>query len=99
VLATDEEAPAYTLLPIEFVSLGSAADLEVAGRLLFAHLRELETRKVDVIFARPVSPVGVGRAIYDRLFRAAEGQVIDAEDPAALARLLAELSAAPSQGG
>jgi L-threonylcarbamoyladenylate synthase len=99
VLATDEEAPAYTLLPIEFVSLGSAGDLEVAGRLLFAHLRELETRKVDVIFARPVPPVGVGRAIYDRLFRAAEGQVIDAEDPAALARLVAELSAAPAPEG
>jgi L-threonylcarbamoyladenylate synthase len=94
ILASDEEAPAYTLLPVEYVSLGSERDPDVAGRLLFAHLRELEARRVDVILARAVAPVGVGRAIADRLFRAAEGQVLDADDPAAVARLLAELETA-----
>lgn len=92
ILAPEEERPAYAQLPVELVSLGSVNDLEAAGRLLFAHLRELEARKVDVILARTVTPVGVGRAICDRLYRAAEGQVIDAEDPSAVAGLLAALA-------
>jgi L-threonylcarbamoyladenylate synthase len=91
VLAVDEEAPAYTSLPVEFVSLGSQQDLEVAGRLLFAHLRELEARRMDVILARAVPTLGVGLAIRDRLYRAAEGVVIDADDPGAVAKILAEL--------
>jgi L-threonylcarbamoyladenylate synthase len=81
VLATDEEAPAYTMLPVEFVSLGSIRDLDEAGRLLFAHLRQLEAHNVDVILARTVPMAGVGLAISDRLFRAAEGQVIDTDNP------------------
>jgi L-threonylcarbamoyladenylate synthase len=92
VLAPDEEAPAYTMLPVEFVSLGSLLDLEVAARLLFAHLRELETRRVDVILARAVPPQGIGLAIGDRLFRAAEGKVIDADDPLSVAQALAAVT-------
>jgi L-threonylcarbamoyladenylate synthase len=93
VLAPDEEAPAYTTLPVEFVSLGSLQDLDVAARLLFAHLRELETRRVDVILARAVPPQGIGLAIGDRLFRAAEGKVIDADDPQSVAQALASVAA------
>jgi L-threonylcarbamoyladenylate synthase len=92
VLAPDEEAPAYTTLPVEFVSLGSLQDLDVAARLLFAHLRELETRRVDVILARAVPPQGIGLAIGDRLFRAAEGKVIDADDSQSVAQALASVA-------
>jgi L-threonylcarbamoyladenylate synthase len=92
VLAMDEEAPDYTMLPVEFVSLGSLQNLEVAGRLLFAHLRELETRGMDVILARTVPTQGVGLAIRDRLFRAAEGVVIDADDPSSVEKVLAQLA-------
>jgi L-threonylcarbamoyladenylate synthase len=94
VLATDEESPAYTMLPVEFVSLGSIRDLDTAGRLLFAHLRRLEAHNVDVILARTVPMAGVGLAISDRLFRAAEGQVIDTDNPRAVEQALAMLESA-----
>lgn len=47
------------------------------GRFLFARLREADSLGVDVILARPVAEQaaegGIGLAIRDRLFRAAEG--------------------------
>ncbi len=94
ILATDEEAPAYRVLPVEFVSLGSIRDLDVAGSLLFARLRQLEARHVDVILARTLPLAGVGLAIGDRLFRAAEGQIVDVDNPEAVEQALAMLQAA-----
>jgi L-threonylcarbamoyladenylate synthase len=94
VLATDEEAPGYAMLPVEFVSLGSIGDLDVAASLLFAHLRQLEAHNVDLILARTVPSVGVGLAIGDRLFRAAEGHVIDADSPEAVELATALFAAA-----
>jgi L-threonylcarbamoyladenylate synthase len=96
VLATDEEAPVFKMLPVEFVSLGSIRDLEVAGRLLFAHLRQLEAHNVDVILARTLPTAGVGLAIGDRLFRAAEGQVINVDSPLAVEQALATIEASAS---
>lgn len=52
------------------------ADAEAAGRGLFAALRELDARGVDVILARLEAPGGLNAAINDRLLRAAEGRVI-----------------------
>ncbi|MCY4022241.1 MAG: L-threonylcarbamoyladenylate synthase [Anaerolineaceae bacterium] len=49
---------------------------EAAGRGLFAALRELDERGVDVILARLEEPGGLGAAINDRLRRAAEGRII-----------------------
>jgi L-threonylcarbamoyladenylate synthase len=84
VLATDEDAPGYAALGAELVSLGSVHNLDEAARLLFAHLRQLESVGVDVILARTLPSAGVGLAIGDRLFRAAEGNVIYADDPASV---------------
>ena len=95
VLATDEEAPEYSALDVEFVSLGSVEDLDAAARLLFAHLRRLESAGVDVILARTLPSTGVGLAIGDRLFRAAEGNIIYADEPASV---LAALDALSSEG-
>ncbi len=81
MLATDEEAPGYTTLGVEVVSLGSVADLDAAARLLFSHLRQLEALGVDVILACTLPSTGVGLAIGDRLFRAAEGNVVYVDDP------------------
>ncbi|MCY4526182.1 MAG: L-threonylcarbamoyladenylate synthase [Anaerolineaceae bacterium] len=52
------------------------ADPQAAGRGLFAALRELDERGVDVILARLQKPEGLGAAINDRLLRAAEGRII-----------------------
>ena len=49
---------------------------EATGRGLFAALRELDERGVDVILARLEAPGGLGAAINDRLRRAAEGRII-----------------------
>ena len=81
LLATDEEAPGYAALGVELVSLGSVQNLDDAARLLFAHLRKMESLGVDVILARTLPSAGVGLAIGDRLFRAAEGNVIYVDDP------------------
>ena len=89
VLASEEEAPAYRALGAQVVSLGAADDLATAARLLFAHLRELEAQNVHLILARALPVAGLGRAIGDRLYRAAEGQVIDAEQVGALAQVMA----------
>ncbi|MFZ1769293.1 MAG: Sua5 family C-terminal domain-containing protein, partial [Caldilinea sp.] len=88
LLLPDEEIAHYADLRAELVSLGPAQDMAAIGRFLFARLREADSRGVDVILARPVAEQaaegGIGLAIRDRLFRAAEGCAIDAADPAAL---------------
>ena len=91
VLASAEESPAFAVLGAEVVSLGSSDDLETAARLLFAHLRELEGRDVALILARPLPAAGLGLAIGDRLYRAAEGQVVDADDQGAVEQATANI--------
>jgi L-threonylcarbamoyladenylate synthase len=56
--------------------LGSIEDTERVARRLFAAMRTLDARGVDVILARQPSPVGLGAALDDRLRRAA-GKVIE----------------------
>jgi len=88
VLASEEEAPDYAALEAEVVSLGSAGDMESAARLLFAHLRDLEGRNVALILARPMPSAGLGLAIRDRLYRAAEGQIVDADRAEAIKQVM-----------
>ncbi len=60
---------------IEVRPYGSRADIERAGREFFAALRDLDASGVSVILASSVGGDGLGRAIRDRLARAAEGRV------------------------
>jgi L-threonylcarbamoyladenylate synthase len=76
VLAADEEAPAFAGLPVEVATLGSARELDAVARALFARLRELDGRGVDLILARELPAAGLGLAIGDRLYRAAQGHVL-----------------------
>lgn len=82
ILAPDEECAGYADLSVELVRLGPAHDLAAIGRSLFARLREVDSLGVDVILVRGVADSdngdGLGPAIRDRLFRAAEGRVLDA---------------------
>lgn len=91
ILVPDEEFAGYTDLHVELVGLGPTHDLAAIGRYLFARLREVDSLGVDVILVRGVADGddsdGLGPAIRDRLFRAAEGRVLDAA-PEAVPALL-----------
>lgn len=73
-----EDRAAFYSVPAEIAELGSESQLETAAAALFAALRDLDERGVDVIFARDPGREGLGAAIWDRLLRAAEGRVINA---------------------
>ncbi len=75
LLVADEDRESLSPPGVPLVSLGSLADLEQIARNLFAGLRELDARGVDVILARAYPPSGIGLAIRDRLLRAAEGRI------------------------
>jgi L-threonylcarbamoyladenylate synthase len=79
VMVADAEAPPFAALGAEIAALGPGDDLEQIGRRIFASMRELDGRAVDVILVRGGSRQGLGLAIWDRLLRAAEGRVVDVE--------------------
>ncbi len=76
ILCVDEEQEALRLPEIEVLSLGSQQDLSTIGRNLFPALRTLEEKQVDVILARTFPRQSLGLAIWDRLYRAAQGRII-----------------------
>ena len=88
LLIPEEEAGLYAGLIAEFASLGASTDLAAVARVLFTRLRELDKQKVDLILTREPVGAGLGLAIRDRLFRAAEGRVIHAGAPVDVAKLL-----------
>ena len=71
-LATAEDADALRGLPVVIAELGPEADTAAVAARLYAALRELDERGLDVILARAVEvEQGLGRALQDRLRRAA----------------------------
>jgi len=50
--------------------LSPNGSLDEAAQHLFAALRELDKRKIEIILAEPVPDIGIGKAINDRLNRA-----------------------------
>lgn len=79
ILVTNEDYKAFKDVPVIAQTLGSAHDLAHIAQQLFAGLRALDAQQVDVILARQFPAEGMGRAIADRLLRAAEGRVIGVE--------------------
>ena len=78
-----------------FFSLGDRSDLELVARDLYANLRRLDAAAHELIVIELTSAAGLGRAIDDRLTRAASGIVTTTD--IALARAVAEvLQAKPS---
>ena len=55
------------------IALSESGDMSEAAQNLFAALRSLDEADIDVIFAEFVPDTGLGRAINDRLRRAAAG--------------------------
>ncbi len=74
-LLADEDRAALDGLPVETGSLGPEGSPQEAAQRLFAELRRLDGLGVDVILSRQPARQGLGLAVWDRLFRAAEGQV------------------------
>ena len=83
VLAPEEDLSALAPLiaavavvgKVEVQPIGSRADLERAGRELFAAIRALDATGVDCILASSPGSDGIARAIRDRLMRAADGSI------------------------
>jgi len=80
VLVPDEDQRYFADLQAQMVLLGPRADLSQIASNLFAAIRELDKRGVDVILVRGLGHTGLGLAIWDRLMRASEGNVVDVTD-------------------
>ncbi len=74
ILASDADAAAFADLTLFVERLGANSD--EAARRLFAALRSLDQREVDVILARAPSKAGLGLAVWDRLLRASVGSLV-----------------------
>ncbi len=77
VLATDEDLALLGAMPVITASLGAAARVEEAAQRLFAGLRDLDRAGVDVVIVRDPGRSGLALTVWDRLFRAAEGRVLE----------------------
>jgi L-threonylcarbamoyladenylate synthase len=73
VMVVSEDSGRFADVP--YVDLGS--DLDEVGRNLFDGMRRLDDLDVDVVLVRAPEREGVGETIWDRLYRAAEGRVIE----------------------
>ena len=80
VMLPNEEIGAFDDLALMIIPLGPRDDMSQIGRRIFASMRELDRQGVERILVRGVERTGIGLAIWDRLVRAAEGRVIDADD-------------------
>ena len=77
LLVTDADLTGCADLAASVVSLGGADDFAALAHNLFARLRSLDATGVDIILAREIDATGLGRAVRDRLFRAAEGVIVE----------------------
>lgn len=64
-------------LPVGAVSMGREDDPFSQARALFGALRELDARGAKRVYARCPSPEEVGLAVCNRLFRAAEFEILE----------------------
>ena len=76
VLAMREDVDMFGEFPVRVAEIGAGGDVRDIATRLYAALRELDMADVDIILARDVADdTGLGRAVRDRLHRAASEQV------------------------
>ncbi len=75
VMALDGDAAQFAGLDVSIEALGATVD--EAAKRLFSALRTLDQQGLDLILARAPQPRGLGLAVWDRLLRAAVGQVVE----------------------
>ena len=88
LLVTNEEYAHFSGLDAEIEILGSSSDLTAIGQTLFARMRALDKKNVEFILMRALPYQGLGLAIGDRLFKAAEQRIIDLDQLIDLSDLL-----------
>lgn len=76
VLCTDEALGCYQADVVK--SLGSRSNLASVAQNLFAHLREFDLERVDVIVAEGVPLEGLGLAVMNRLRKASGYKIVKA---------------------
>lgn len=76
VLTTEENENSYPLADV-VLTCGRRSELESVAHSLFAVLRDFDSKKVDVIYSETFPEKGIGKAIMNRLSKAAAGRVID----------------------
>jgi len=54
-------------------------DKEAMAATLFSGMRELDAAEMDIILVRAPEQKGLGLAVFDRLKRASEGNIIEIE--------------------
>jgi L-threonylcarbamoyladenylate synthase len=79
LLLPDEQLAALGDVGLPAVSLGPRADLAGVAQRLFHALRALDRQGLDAIVTCGYGEHGLGRALHDRLYRAAEGRVVEAD--------------------
>ncbi len=72
-IVLDEEVDLLADLSVTIAPLGPGRDLAEVSRRLYAALRSLDERHVDVVLAHTFGTAGLGLALWDRLRRAAGG--------------------------
>lgn len=75
VLLPDDEADMLALPDVTVARLGSSDDLPAISRSLYAALRALDAQRLDIILTHTFGMEGLGLALWDRLRRAAGGQM------------------------
>jgi L-threonylcarbamoyladenylate synthase len=79
-LVPDDEAAALAALGVVVERLGPADALAEQTRRLYAALRALDAHGCDLLLAHSFAPEGLGLALWDRLRRAAGGDLTPPED-------------------
>lgn len=77
ILAAREQEGAYALQGVEFQSYGSAKNPAEIARNLFEALRRFDDLEVELIYAEGIDESGVGRAVMNRLKKAAGYRLIE----------------------
>lgn len=77
VMAQEEHRSRFEALGAAFVTLGAGDRPEEAARLLFQALRQCNELEVAQIFALGIPERGIGRAVMNRLRKAAGGNVVE----------------------
>jgi L-threonylcarbamoyladenylate synthase len=75
ILCPDAERGHFENFPVQLFALGSTLD-EISHNL-FDGMRQLDHAGVNIILVHGFEADGLGAALWDRLLRAAEGQVIE----------------------